>query len=350
VLKNAVLSRNAGLNNTAPQNSVDSEHFNGIRIVISRNGLQRVASWRELGDLDWSDYGLVLGAGGATGLAFHAGILLGLGVDHNISVADAGHLVGTSAGSIAAALVAIGLDSADLAAIVANAPQQFSEAAKRVQASFSPERLPQLPPPWKVLRLQGPNDIIDLARLAHLRNFRAAFLKFLRDGEFDFREQVFFLDAVDWPTTVKLSICATESNRAGRVVMQRDSRVPLIDAVVASCAVPGVMRSIQIDGSSYVDGGLVSPTSADLLAGGGHPKLVVIISPMSGTHSRSVQGRLSSRFASNCVRRELKKFGSDQTVVLIEPVCDLSRLVVDENLRSHVQKEILRSTFTSSSL
>jgi NTE family protein len=322
----------------------------GVRIVLSSGGTQREASWRELGDLDWSNYGMVLGAGGATGLAFHAGVLLGLGVDHHISLAEARYLVGTSAGSIAVALVAAGLDSADFAAIVADAPQQYSAAAQRVQASFSSELLPDAPLPWKVLRCQGPADIAALARTALSRNYRAAFLRFFRNGEFDFREHVSFLNAVEWPTTVELSICATESRNGERAVMQRGSNVPLADAVAASCAVPAVMKAIQIGGGSYVDGGLVSPTSADLLAGEAGPKLVVISSPMSGTHSRSVVGRVSSHLASMCLRRELKAFAPDQTVVSIEPTSDLSRLVVDENLRRGAERMIMQRTFTSLSL
>jgi hypothetical protein len=202
----------------------------------------------------------------------------------------------------------------------------------------------------EVLRCQGPADIAALARTALSRNYRAAFLRFFRNGEFDFREHVSFLNAVEWPTTVELSICAMESRNGERAVMQRGSNVPLADAVAASCAVPAVMKAIQIGGGSYVDGGLVSPTSADLLAGEAGPKLVVISSPMSGTHSRSVVGRVSSHLASMCLRRELKAFAPDQTVVSIEPTSDLSRLVVDENLRRGAERMIMQRTFTSLSL
>ena len=67
------------------------------------------ASWRELGDLDWSRFRLVLGAGGATGAAFEAGILLALATDHGVDLRTATHVVGTSAGSVVAALIAMGL-------------------------------------------------------------------------------------------------------------------------------------------------------------------------------------------------------------------------------------------------
>jgi NTE family protein len=51
-------------------------------------------------------------------------------------------------------------------------------------------------------------------------------------------------------------------------------------AVAASCAVPAYFSAVEIDGTAYVDGGVHSPTNADLLTS--HDlDLVVISSPMS---------------------------------------------------------------------
>src|SRR5204862_400696 len=41
------------------------------------------------------------------------------------------------------------------------------------------------------------------------------------------------------------------------------------DAVAASCAIPGFFRPVQIGGRPYVDGGVCSASSLDLLAGCG---------------------------------------------------------------------------------
>ena len=70
----------------------------------------RPIRWCEVADHDWSDFGLVLGAGGSTGLAFEAGVLLALSVDHHISLANASRLVGTSAGSITSTLITLGFE------------------------------------------------------------------------------------------------------------------------------------------------------------------------------------------------------------------------------------------------
>jgi NTE family protein len=50
--------------------------------------------------------------------------------------------------------------------------------------------------------------------------------------------------------------------------------------VAASCAVPGYAAPVEIGGVQYVDGGVYSPTNADLLADC-RLDLIVVSSPMS---------------------------------------------------------------------
>jgi NTE family protein len=60
-------------------------------------------------------------------------------------------------------------------------------------------------------------------------------------------------------------------------VFDRQSGVNLVDAVAASCAVPGIWPPVTIDGRRYVDGGIRSSDNADLAAGFGR---IVVISPL----------------------------------------------------------------------
>jgi NTE family protein len=60
------------------------------------------------------------------------------------------------------------------------------------------------------------------------------------------------------------------------MVFTRDSGVELVDAVAASCAVPGVWPPVTIGGRRYIDGGVRSGTNADLAAGADR---VLIITP-----------------------------------------------------------------------
>ena len=71
--------------------------------------------------------GLVLGAGGAVGHAFHAGVLAGLAEEIGWDARDAEVVVGTSAGSVVGALLRAGLTARDLAH-----QSEASEPARRL--------------------------------------------------------------------------------------------------------------------------------------------------------------------------------------------------------------------------
>jgi NTE family protein len=60
--------------------------------------------------------GLVLGAGGAVGHAYHSGVLAGLAEATGWDPRDAEIVVGTSAGSVVGALLRAGVSAPDLAA------------------------------------------------------------------------------------------------------------------------------------------------------------------------------------------------------------------------------------------
>jgi NTE family protein len=88
-----------------------------------------------------------------------------------------------------------------------------------------------------------------------------------------------------WPDRA-LWINAVELQTSRRVTFGRDPS-PATDvpsAVAASCAIPSFFAPVIIDGDRYVDGGVHSPTNADLVAGLGLD-LVVISSPMSVAHA-----------------------------------------------------------------
>jgi NTE family protein len=86
---------------------------------------------------------------------------------------------------------------------------------------------------------------------------------------------------VQWPTA-PMWVVAVRRRDGRRTVFGREGE-PVTDvgsAVAASCAIPGYFEAIEIDGASYVDGGVHSPTNADLVADL-DLDLVVISSPMS---------------------------------------------------------------------
>jgi NTE family protein len=85
-----------------------------------------------------------------------------------------------------------------------------------------------------------------------------------------------------WPERT-LWINAVDLDRGRRVTFGRENEPASTDvatAVAASCAIPAFFTPVTIDGIRYVDGGVHSPTNADLVVGL-ELDLVVISSPMS---------------------------------------------------------------------
>jgi NTE family protein len=88
-----------------------------------------------------------------------------------------------------------------------------------------------------------------------------------------FRE---LLPVTDWPAK-PLKLTTVEAATGDFQVWDRDSGVPIAEAVASSCAVPALFPCVSINGKRYTDGGVRSGTSADLATG---YESVLIIAPI----------------------------------------------------------------------
>src|SRR5687768_13521414 len=88
--------------------------------------------------------GLVLGAGGVAGGAFHSGVLAALHESMGWDPRDAAVIVGTSAGSITAAALRAGLSAAD--GLARAQGRSMSPEGERLLRSIGPPRRPPLRP------------------------------------------------------------------------------------------------------------------------------------------------------------------------------------------------------------
>src|SRR3954454_4144910 len=210
-----------------------------------------------------SRIGLVLGAGGLTGDAFHRGVLRAL-ADRGYDARAADLVVGTSAGSMVGAF----LRKPD-----AVSPRSMRRPAP--SATVHGERLgraPELSPilaalrrPWKARLSVLATSLLPTGR--HSTEFIAAGAR-MHHGK-------------DWPEQ-PLWVVAVRRRDGRRVVSGREGspQTDFAHAVAASCAIPGFFHPVEIDGESYVDGGAHSPTNADLLRGQDFD-VVLVSSPMS---------------------------------------------------------------------
>ncbi len=228
--------------------------------------------------------GLVLGAGGATGHAFHIGVLAALEEALGWDPREAEIIVGTSAGSIIGALLRAGLAPGDLAARALGRP--LSEEGERVAAVLG--RPIAAPPPDAAglprFLMAAPELLFRMARRpwdARLGALIAAALPLGRVSTDHLVGGIRRAFPSRWPTRA-LWVTAVRLDDGRRVVFGRDpeSGADVASAVAASCAVPGHYRPVTIAGVRHVDGGVHSPTNADLLADQ-DLDLVIVSSPMS---------------------------------------------------------------------
>jgi NTE family protein len=227
--------------------------------------------------------GLVLGAGGATGWVFHTGVLRTLEAEHGIAATDADVIVGTSAGSAVAAAVRAGVGLDEVLAAVTTPPTPEQQAAMRSELRSARKTLRPLSPRLARHALPGGNGAaVAVAGLLPPGWFPTSWL-----ASFPGMDR---LEA--WPEG--LWIPAVRAADGEVVVFGRDRcDVPVHVAAEASSAVPGMFRPRRIDGVDYVDGGVVSPTHAGLLAGS-DIDVAIVSSPMSKP-SRRPFARLARR-------------------------------------------------------
>ena len=207
---------------------------------------------------------LVLGGGGVTGIAWMTGLIAGL-AEAGIAPTRADLVVGTSAGSVVGAQVAGGADPEALYAHQLELPTGGPVAQMR-RADLARYG-------WALLRSRR-DDVGFRRRVGRLA--LAAERAGLTPPEERLAVIASRLPSPEWPGR-PLLITAVDASTGEFRTFDRSSGVPLVAAVAASCAVPGVYPPVTIDGRRYVDGGVRAPANADLAAG---CERVVVLAPL----------------------------------------------------------------------
>lgn len=302
---------------------------------------------------------LVLGAGGALGERWMHGVLAGIAHASEIDFRLTEQLVGTSAGAIVAASLlagrapegpadggvpllppgpepveadvdeggagAVGAGDADAGggeveatggeasdesegrgglsrrarALLGGVPRGAAKVARAAGAPLAPYALAATRPPGALLRanvlgrLEAPRATLDeLGR------------RIARDGlRFDGRLRIICVDRA-----------------SGRRVVFGAPGAPaatVAEAVQASCSVPWLYRPVEIDGREYVDGGLWSPTSIDVVAAGRETQVLCLNPTGSAAGDAAPHGviRTTSRSAAALEAMTLRRRGAAVTVV-----------------------------------
>lgn len=293
---------------------------------------------------------LVLGCGGVAGGAWSIAALHHLEQQLNWDAREADILIGTSAGAVLATLLGSGISVDRLLAC----QQGTSKHCRWDHDTDTGGALPPVP----AASLTG-------ARLA-MKGVRGqvspltAVCGLLPRGQFDMTPFSRLVNdaaaGADWVSHPATWIMAVDTTSGKRVPFGKGGapQAHIADAVCASYGVPFWCPPVTLNNRTYIDGGVASPTSADLLVDSAVEE-VVILAPMASSQPdrpRSPLARIERRvrrYMTGIVDREvemLEKAG--KSVIRIEPDArDLAAFgfnMMDPKRRKHVLNTALRTT------
>ncbi|WP_312923085.1 patatin-like phospholipase family protein [Stutzerimonas nitrititolerans] len=225
----------------------------------------------------FTDYSLILGGGGITGIAWMTGLLFGLS-EKGFDLRECGRMLGTSAGATVAAQIREDSDLGELYERQVNTSKQVQELTPQVRLlrllSLAISVLPKLNAP-----VERTQRIGRLALRAEAGNAQA------RQSVITARLH----PRRDWPAK-PLALVAVDVLTGEARIFDRNSGVALADAVAASCAVPGIWPPVSIGGRQYMDGGIRSASNADLAV---NSSQVIVLAPLGVRHG--IAGRTLAR-------------------------------------------------------
>jgi NTE family protein len=196
---------------------------------------------------------LVLGGGGIAGIAWETGVLRGI-ADESPTAArvllDSDVLVGTSAGSSVAAQISSGHAIEDL----------FERQIQASSAEIDPGNGIDTVVELFLQAVADPHSTVTQKR----QRIGAVALATETVAEPVRRDVIAGrLPSRHWSDRV-LRVTAIDIDTGKLVVFDRDSGVKLVDAVTASCAVPGVWPPVTFGERRYMDGGIGSTINLDV--------------------------------------------------------------------------------------
>lgn len=245
------------------------------------------------------------------GIAWETGVLRGI-ADKSWETArtllESDVLVGTSAGSAVAAQLGSGLGLDELFA------RQVSGATGEIKPGIDVDGITEL----FVTAMMQP-DTTTAQKLQRIGKIALAAETVTERVRRDVIAQR--LPSHEWPDRT-LRINAIDTATGELVVFDRDSGVDLIDAVAASCAVPGAWPTVTIGDRRYMDGGVGSTVNLSLADDCGVALVLVpqgrdAPSPFGGGAAKEIEAFGGAVFAVFADDASLRAFGPNP----LDPAC-----------------------------
>ena len=300
--------------------------------------------------------GLVLGAGGVLGAAWTIGALAALEQQYGWDPREAEVLIGTSAGSVLAGALGCGVGVGTLLNHQKGVVVEGDPRLEYDHDADSGGALPPLPRPG----IGSARGLLAAARHPLRVTPMGALSSVLPKGRGTLEPVGRLVDAIcprgAWAAHPQTWVVAMDYDSGKRVAFGRDGapHASLRAAVMASCSIPGWYAPVLIGGRRYVDGGVCSPTSLDLVKGLDLDE-VVVLSPMTSLEydrPTTVAGRIERQVRRLSTRRvvgEMKKVATTGTkVTFLGPNAeDLDAIgvnLMDPRRRTRVLETSLRTS------
>lgn len=237
-----------------------------------------------VGDTNVMKTGLVLGAGGLVGMAYHAGVLHALEQEAGFVANDADLVVGTSAGSVVGAYVRAGWTTTDFWLLALGEHPEL-DAIGGTDAARREIMTPAFRGPLDLARRAvGSAYIASRSVLRMPMPIPGALAYMFPGGLFTMDEgRRRFAEELPsaWPDR-DLYLAAVDINTGRRVVLGRPGspHIELQRAVMASSAIPGVYKPVRLGRMTLVDGGAHSTSNLDLAVKAGCDLIIGVV-PMA---------------------------------------------------------------------
>ena len=197
---------------------------------------------------------LVLAGGGLAGIAWETGILAGIADEAPAvgrALVDSDVVLGTSAGSTVGAQLCSGSSVEELFA------RHLDAGTHEINPGVSIDDITALF--LDAMLTAGATEQQKLQRIGEVAMATATVPEPVRRQVISAR-----LPAHQWPAR-DLRVTGIDIATGALVVFDAGSGVGLVDAVAASCAVPGVWPPVTIDGRRYMDGGVRSSVNMSVV-------------------------------------------------------------------------------------
>lgn len=207
---------------------------------------------------------VVLGGGGAVGVAWERGLIEGL-LQEGIDLRRADAIVGTSAGSLVGSMLAGG------GPFDPSSDENWLPEIPMAEGGTDVAVAAQVMKAWMGMTAPTAAGCAEVGRLA---------LQAKTASEADWIAATgggpLF---TGWPDA-DLRVSVVDAKTGERRLLDKASGFPHDRTVASSCAVPGLFPPITMRGARYIDGGVWSGTHADALVPD-QPALVVVIAPLA---------------------------------------------------------------------